>query len=154
MAFPQILLDFTQLLAPDILVRDISKQTFHHWDISACSCFGLADALAHGHFGTRNFLHHGCLARDMSAPEHFGTWIFWHLAKQYGHFGTDILAPWHLCYCAKMSFFQNVPTPKSPCTKTSMEKICPCAGTPTEPECPGDEMSVRKCPWPRCQVSK
>ena len=28
------------------------------------------------------------LAQDILAPEHFSTWIFWHLAKQYGRFGT------------------------------------------------------------------
>jgi hypothetical protein len=29
-------------------------------------------------------------ARDILVPEHFGPWIFWHLAKQYGCFGKDI----------------------------------------------------------------
>ena len=36
--------------APDISARDISAQTFHHWDILACACFGPADVLVHGHF--------------------------------------------------------------------------------------------------------
>ena len=49
------------------------------------------------------FWHRKFWARDILEPEHFGTWIFWHLAKQYG---TDILGPVVLC--------QNVPVPKIP----------------------------------------
>jgi hypothetical protein len=54
--------------------------------------FSQGDILAQGFFGTMDVL-----ARDISALEHFGTWIFWHLAKQYGRFGTDILPPVLLC---------------------------------------------------------
>ena len=49
------------------------------------------------------FRHGKFWARDILEPEHLGTWIFWHLAKQYG---TDILGPVVLC--------QNVPVPKIP----------------------------------------
>ena len=78
----------------------------------ACACFDPMDIPAHGHSvsmnDTRNFRHWDILAeeifgamdvsaRDILAPEHFGTWIFWHLAKQYGHFGIDILATVLVC---------------------------------------------------------
>ena len=53
----------------------------------------------HGRFDTRTFRHREILvqwifgtmnvsARDISATEHFGTWMFWHLGKQNGHFST------------------------------------------------------------------
>ena len=62
------------------------------------------------------------LARDILAPEHLGTLIFWHLAKQYGHFGTDISAPVLLyqnvhvlkCPCAQMFLGQKFLVPKIP----------------------------------------
>ena len=69
-----------------------------------CGRTGTWTFCLHGHFDTRTFRHGDILAqgifstmdisaRDILAPEHFGTWIFGHLAKQYGRFGTDILAP-------------------------------------------------------------
>jgi hypothetical protein len=60
------------------------RWTFQHWNFSTW-----------GIFSTGKFRH-----EEFSAPEHFGTGIFWHLAKKYGRFGKDI---WHLCYCAEMS---------------------------------------------------
>ena len=103
------------------------------------------------------------LARDIWAPEHLGTWIFWHLAKQYGRFGTDISAPVLLyqnvhvpkCPCAKMFLCQNVPVPKIPCAEKSpcqnfpVLKLYPSARTSTAPngahaEIFCDETSVPK----------
>ena len=41
-------------------------------------------------------------ARDISAPDHFGIWIFW-----------------HLCYCAEMSMCGNVAVPQCSCAENS-----------------------------------
>jgi hypothetical protein len=51
------------------------------------------------------------LAWNISATEHFGTWIFWHLAKaiwtfRHRHFGTFATVP--KCPCAKKSLYQIV----------------------------------------------
>ena len=51
------------------------------------------DVSTQGLFSTGTFWHKEFSARDILAPEHLGTWIFGHLAKQNGRFGTDILAP-------------------------------------------------------------
>ena len=82
------------------------------------------------------------LAQDILAPEHFSTWIFWHLAKQYGRFGTDILAPVLLCRnvhvlkCPRAEMFlcRKFLVPKSPCARKSPcwnvpVLKCPSAGT-------------------------
>ena len=82
-------------------------QTYQHMDILSPWTFRRKDFFAWGHFGTM-----GVSAQDISAPEHLGTWIFWHLAKQYGHFGTDIWAPVLLC--------RNVHVLKYPCAEIYM----------------------------------
>ena len=108
--------------------------TFRHVHTSALLIYRHMDILSPWTFQHKNFL-----AQDILAPENFGTWIFWHLAKQYGRFGTDILAPVLLC--------RNVHMPKCPRAETSMvtknhcaknylcQKVlvpkCPCARTPT-----------------------
>ena len=120
----------------------------------------------HGRFDTRTFQHGGILAqgifgamdvsaRDILASKCFGTLIFWHLAKQFGHFlhrhfGTCATVP--KCPCAEMSPHQNVhgakkflcrkvSVPKSPCNETSTEMKCPCAKTNTGPQPACAEMS-------------
>ena len=95
--------------------------------------------LGQGIFGTT-------LARNMLGPENFGTWIFWHLAKQYGRFGTDISAPVLLCRNvhvpksprAEMFLCQKFLGPKSPCAEKSPCRNvpvlkCPSAGTSAAP---------------------
>ena len=79
------------ILVPDISVRDTSALTFItgtfcHGDFSALWTFH-GDFLAAGYFDTGTFLHRNTLAWG-----HYGTGKFWHRAKQYEHFGTDILA--------------------------------------------------------------
>ena len=66
-------------------------QKYRHMD------FVSMDVSTQGLFGMGTFWH-----KEFSVPEHFGTWIFWHLAQQYGRFGTDI--------CAEMSVRQHVRT--------------------------------------------
>ena len=100
----------------------------------------------HGHFD-RTFQHRDILAQgifgamdisawDISVSEQFSTWIFWHLAKQYGRFGTC-----RNVHGAEKSLCQKVPMPKSFCTKMSTEMKCPCAGTLTEPNRGQSKMS-------------
>ena len=87
-------------------VHPLALRTFRQMDVSTrepldMATFWHGEFLAQRIFGTMDIK-----ARDISAPEHFGTWIFWHLAKQYGCFATDILAPVLLC--------RNVHVPKCP----------------------------------------
>ena len=113
-----------------------SPWTFRHKN------FSQGDILAQGFFGTMDVL-----ARDISALEHFGTWIFWHLAKQYGRFGTDILPPVLLCWnvnvpkcpramvtknpCAKKSLYRNVHRDKMSMNRnTYMAATCMCRNVP------------------------
>ena len=86
----------------------------HHWalkrlwqlDISTRERFAMG-TFQHGKFSAQGiFTAVDISAQDILAPENLGTWIFWHLAKQYGRFGTDILAPVLLC--------RNVHVPKCP----------------------------------------
>ena len=139
-----------------------SREHFGTCTVRRCGCFGRwtfqqGNLSTWGNIGTVNFRHD-----EFSAQEHFGTWIFWHPAKQYGRLSTDILAPVLLC--------QNVHVPKCPRTKAPIvaknpwaeKSLCrkvlvpkhPCAGTPTGPKSacnkyPGDEMSVPKYLWPK-----
>ena len=115
-------------------------RTFRQMDISTLERFGMGN-FRHGEF---------------SAPEHFGTWIFWHLAKQYGRFGTDISAPVLLCRnvhvpkCPRAEMFlcQKFLGPKSPCAEKSPCRNvpvlkCPSAGTSAAPNGARAEMF----PW-------
>ena len=52
--------------------------TFRHEEISAGEYFGMGILWYHGRFST--------------VSGYFGTYTFWHHAKQYRHFGTDISA--------------------------------------------------------------
>ena len=85
-------------------VQVLVLRTYRQIDISSPWTFRHMDILAQGIFGTIDVS-----AWDISAPEHFGTQIFWHLAMQYGQ-----------CYCAKISMCQNIPVLKCPRAKTSM----------------------------------
>ena len=105
-------------------VHPLALRTFRQMDISTRESFDLGnfrqgEFSAQGIFGTMDIS-----ARDISAPEHFSTWIFWLLAKQYGCFGIDILAPVLLSMC------RNVPMPKCSCAKNSLcrkfLKMFPC----------------------------
>ena len=51
--------------------------------------FGSWDILAEGIFGGMDIL-----AWDITATKHFSTWIFWNLAKQYGHFLLRHFGSW------------------------------------------------------------
>ena len=131
------------ILASDIFSRDISIPTYHHRIILAWGLFGSVDvpvqdilSSAWRLFGTRIFLH-----RDTSAWGYYATGKFWHHAKQYGHFGTDILAsvqkyvtvPKRVfcrnnlfaeikCSSAEMSLSQKVPMPKYPGAEMSLSR--------------------------------
>ena len=71
----------------------------------------------HKEFSTREiFSTMDISARDILAPEHFGTWIFWHLAK---HYGLSAQTFRYLCYCAEMSPCRNVLVPKIPRVENS-----------------------------------
>ena len=97
-----------------------SRWTFQHRNVST---WGL--------FDTGNFW-----PKEFSAP-----CIFWYLEKQYGRFGTDILAPVLLCQnvhvlkcpCAEMFLCRKFLVPKrSPCQNIPMLK-CPSAKTSAAP---------------------
>ena len=77
-------------MAPDVLAGVVLAWMFNHKNISAGTLSRPANVPLDGHFNTGTFQHGDISARDISAPEHFGTWIFWHLAKEYGHFDTEI----------------------------------------------------------------
>ena len=114
----------------------LALRTFRQMDFSTPDRFDMGnfrhgEFLARGIFGTRTFRH-----RDISAPERFGTWIFWHLAKQCGHFGTDISAPGPKCPCAEMSPCRDAPVPKNPSAEKS-----PCRNVPVL-KCPSAGMSA------------
>ena len=101
-------------------------------DILSSWLLRYGDFLAAGYFGTGTFLHWNTLAWG-----HYGTGKFWHHAKQYEHFGTDILASVQkyvtvpkrvLCRNEIYLLKLNVPVPakRSPCQNIQVLK-CPCA---------------------------
>ena len=118
---------------------------YRHMDISSPWTFRQKDFSARGYFGTRNFQHHGrfstgyfstCTFRhmDILAPCK-AIWMFRHR-----HFGTCAnvrkcpcveMSPCRNVHCTEKYLCQKVPVLKSPCTETSMEMKCPCAGMPT-----------------------
>ena len=136
-----------------------------------CRLAGTCTFCVHGHFDTRTFRHGDILVqgilgtidiatRDISAAEHFGTWIFWHLANKYGHFGncatvpksptaeTSMVAknPW-----AEKSLCQKVLYWKVLGDEMSMFRYVRRAETCT---CPCDEMSMPKYLLLKCHVPK
>ena len=121
--------------------RDISAQTFHHWDILARVRIGSADILANRHFITMDisvrrlsskghFLRKDFLSqrhfdkgifrhRDVSALGHFGSSIIWQSGRfiTEAHFPTGDKTTILLFMVpkftpAKMSMCQNIPVPK------------------------------------------
>ena len=75
-------------------IMDISSQGhFSMCMFRHCGHTGTWTFCLHGHFNTRTFRHWDILeegsfgamdilAQDILAPDHFGTWMGWHLAKQ------------------------------------------------------------------------
>ena len=125
----------------------LSPWTFWHWDFSALisvlRLFGTGafrygnfssqrpfgtdrfrhlDFSTHGHFSTGTFQHRDLLAWDTTVWVHLGTGTFWHK-----HSNMDISAPcW--CPCAEMSLCREVPVPKSPQAKMTMEMLAEMSG--------------------------
>ena len=106
---------------------------FHHGNILAHAPLGAVDVPADGHFNTGTFQR-----GDISAPEHFGTWIFGHLSKQYGRFGTDISAPMLLC--------RNVHVPKCPRAEMFLCRKFLVPKSPHAKKFPCRNVPVLKCP--------
>ena len=90
------------------------------------------ETFRHGHFITGTFRH-----EDISALEHFSTWIFRHIY---------ILAQtfWHRCPCAKMSMCWNILVPKCliPMPKCSRAEMSLCGKVPVM-KCPCRNVSCR-----------
>ena len=139
----------------------IWQESFRHWYFTMGTFW-------HMHrLALRTFRH-----RDISAPEHFSTWIFGTLKRD-----MDILAQTfrHLWYCAEMPMCQNVPVPKCSCAKNSscrkflVQKsphvemfLCWNVHLPERlqhrmvhvPKCSRDETSVPKWLLPKCSGPK
>ena len=127
--------------------RVILARMFHHGNILAHAlCLALQtlwqmDVSTQERFNIGNFWHREFLAQGI-----FGTGTFRHLnISAHGYFGTlqsnmDVSAQTlrHLCYCAEMSMFQNIPVPKCSCAKNS--------------SCRKDPM--RKSPHVKCSFAK
>ena len=83
-----------------------SREHFGTRIVWCCGCSNRW-TFQHGEFSAWGIFWH----EEFLALEHFSTWLFWHLAKQYGHSSTDISGPVLLC--------RNVHVPKYPSAENS-----------------------------------
>ena len=145
----------------------LALRTFWHMDVSTWECFNMRSFQAQGIFNMRNLR-----LRNISAQGHFSTRMFWWLANQYGHFGTEISVPVLLCQdvhvpkspCAEMFLGRKLLTPKIPLAKKSLCRNVPVlkslsAGMSAvtngaHAKMFPDETSVPKWLFPKSQVPK